>query len=125
MLRALLLLILFAAASPAAAFDVKAGTIHGDDEAAVTCPRLCKNYGGWDKRWLKSGGGKALCRCAAGPIGKDDEANGGPAASDSKAAWACVGACEHYGGWSRSWRSLDGQVVCSCNRPLINKNPPS
>lgn len=123
MIRALFLLAVLsaAAASPAAAFDVRAGKMRYEEEAVGVCPRLCEHYGGWEREWKRLLGGKAICRCAEGPVGKKNEANGGPLAeSEARAAWACVRACTHYGGWDQAWRAVDGQIACRCKQALTS-----
>lgn len=118
----LLLFALSVAASPAAGFDVRAGKMRYEEEAVSVCPRLCEYYGGWDRNWTRQLGGKALCRCAEDPVGKKNEANGGPLAdTEARAAWACVRACTHYGGWDKAWRAVEGQMACRCKQALTSE----
>lgn len=118
MLKFALLFILLAAAAPAAAFDVKAGVLRGDTEAAVSCPGLCRFYGGWEKDRFVARDRRSTCRCRSGLLGKHDEANAGPVPAESRIAWACVSACANYGGWAQEWRKVESQAVCRCRQPL-------
>ncbi|GEM_PF-3817938 len=118
MLKAALVLILLAVATPAAAFDIKAGVLHGDTEAMVSCPHLCQFYGGWEKNRFVARDRRSTCGCRSGPLGNKDEANAGPIVTDTRAPWACVSACANYGGWAQSWRKIEGQAVCQCKQSL-------
>jgi hypothetical protein len=122
MSRLFALLFLLFAAAPAAAFDVKAGVLHGDTEASVTCPRRCQNYGGWEREKFTMRDRRSTCSCRTGPLGNTDEANAGPVLTDpAKLAWACVSACERYGGWTQKQRVIGDQMVCGCKDLLVSE----
>lgn len=112
------LMMMLAAATPAAAFDVKADVLRSDTEAATSCPGLCRYYGGWEKDRFVARDRRSTCGCRTGLLGKHDEANAGPVPDESHMAWACVSACANYGGWTQEWRQIEGQAVCRCQRPL-------